>query len=403
MPLDRIPILSKDYPLFDWKNHLESYYALGEGELVAGFHKETWNSIIDETLAALSAAGHIWDTKYTTSEGAKVKEAYGDLSAKKFNSVRYNIDLLAPIGWGWANNPNIRGYIGREDFFGYSEKGLGGDLFYAEYLLELARRLNVLLSIMKGTANLDEMISSTPSKSESIHNLMSLSSVPIYYGKCSGTDYVCGIIAKKAGQFAFLGGSQTQALSQGKRLPPTIINAETLAKTAQSSKLHSPYVVMLPRFSATYRSLVKAAMDVFNALYLGFGNGKSMSVASGSINSLASRPIFTGSSSKSFVIVSPTIREPRALHIGAKSTAIESGDITASKAKNVYSSRLSKSNARVPLEWVRPKRFVANALSNAKCKAKLDSAWLAPIWINGKLYIRQVYTTAQTNNTLEVT
>ena len=62
MPIDTIPLLAEDYPLFDWDDHPQSYYALGEGELVSGFQKETWNAIIDETLAALSAAGMSWDS-----------------------------------------------------------------------------------------------------------------------------------------------------------------------------------------------------------------------------------------------------------------------------------------------------------------------------------------------------
>ena len=147
MPIDRIPILPADYPLFDWDDHLQSYYALGEGELVAGFQKETWNAIIDKTLEALEAADMNWSNKYCSHPAAKVTQQYGALSAKMFNSVRHNIDLPASVGWGWANNPKLRGYVGREDFKGYADHGLNGDFFYAEYLLELVRRLNLMLSI----------------------------------------------------------------------------------------------------------------------------------------------------------------------------------------------------------------------------------------------------------------
>jgi hypothetical protein len=41
-------------------------------------------------------------------------------------------------------------------------------------------------------------------------------------------------------------------------------------------------------------------------------------------------------------------------------------------------------------------------MAGVKCIAILDSAWLAPIWRNGKLYIRQAYETNQTDATLEV-
>ena len=41
-------------------------------------------------------------------------------------------------------------------------------------------------------------------------------------------------------------------------------------------------------------------------------------------------------------------------------------------------------------------------LSSAPHIAILDSAWYAPIWVNGKLYIRQAYDTVTNETTLEV-
>ena len=151
MALQNIPVLSSDYPLFDWADYQSCRNALIPDGQTAEFKKETWNAIIDTLADALAAAGIVWDSKYTTADGAKITKEYGDLTASAFNSIRYNIDKPLPIGWAWAWNPDFRGYIGREDFRGCDEYGESGDYVYAEYIIELVRKLNLLIEVMRGT------------------------------------------------------------------------------------------------------------------------------------------------------------------------------------------------------------------------------------------------------------
>lgn len=151
MALQNIPVLSTDYPLFDWADYQSCRNALIPDGQTAEFKKETWNAIIDTLSAALAAAGIEWDSKYTTAAGAKITKEYGDLTAAAFNSIRHNIDKPLPIGWAWAWNPEFRGYIGREDFHGFDEYGASCDYVYAEYIIELVRKLNLLLEVMRGT------------------------------------------------------------------------------------------------------------------------------------------------------------------------------------------------------------------------------------------------------------
>ena len=153
MPLQTIPVLAQDYPVFDWSQYQSSRDALVKDHPVADFTKETWNAIVDTLSDALADAGLEWDAKYTTADGAKVTKAYGALTATMFNSVRHNIDHPASIGWGWANNTAFRGYVGRENFRGHGQYGAACDLFYPEYIIELVRKLNLLIEIMRDTAN----------------------------------------------------------------------------------------------------------------------------------------------------------------------------------------------------------------------------------------------------------
>lgn len=402
MPIDRIPILSEDYPLFDWDDHLMSYYALGEGELVSGFQKETWNAIIDKTLAALSAAGMRWDNTYTTSSAAKVTEAYGPLSAKMFNSVRHNINRPAPVGWGWANNPNLRGYVGREDFKGYAENGLNGDLFYAEYLLEMVRRLNLMLSIMKGTANLKEMVGPILSQSESIHALLSLPSAPMKFSQPAYSSFICGLQANKSKSFEFFDKSATLNKVSAQRFQsrPMLLDERSLSK--QKSQMGMPIARVLPSYSEGIFSISEAMMDVFNAIYLSSGYGLSHS-SSKTIISIPKPSVLIGDE-KSRTTPSATTDAllPNPIRASATAKASETVELNAPTVVVAEGSELAKSGIETIFERIRPRRLTTQTMSSVKCIAILDSAWFTPIWVGGRLYIRQAYETNRTDAVLEV-
>lgn len=172
MPLPTIPLLDKEYPLYDWSDWQSSRDALVKGTPTSHFAKEAWNAIVDSLSEALEGAGLAWDKTYTTAEGAKITEPYGKLTADKFNSVRHNIDWPAPLGWAWADREDFRGYVGREDFKGYQEYHKEADKVYPEYILELVRKLNFLLEIMRYTAPLLESEAPTlmpaPHKAEGV-------------------------------------------------------------------------------------------------------------------------------------------------------------------------------------------------------------------------------------------
>lgn len=151
-----IPVLDSTFPLFDWEDWPDSESALVSGGQTAAFEKEAWNAIVDTLADALESAGISWSTTYTTAEEAKITEEYGDLYAKAFNSLRHNIDRPASLGWAWAQRLSFRGHVGREDFRGVDQYGTSADDVYPEYIRELVRKLNLLIEIMRGTADTAE-------------------------------------------------------------------------------------------------------------------------------------------------------------------------------------------------------------------------------------------------------
>lgn len=148
-----IGVLPQDYPTFDWNDWKTSHDALVPGGLVSNFQKATWNAIVDALDSALTAAGYQWDNRYTTKDDAMVGSD-GYLYASAFNSVRHNIDIPVRLGWIWAKSDSFRGFVGREDFNGHSTHKQSADPLYPEYIIELVRKLNLLISILNGSGPL---------------------------------------------------------------------------------------------------------------------------------------------------------------------------------------------------------------------------------------------------------
>lgn len=162
-----IPCLPEDWPLFDWEDWPESRAALVSGNPTKYFQKETWNAIIDAINDALNAAGVDWydsrlDEKWEpyTVDDSKILRPYGQLTADNFNTVCDNVDIGTPPGWAWAKDKDFPGYIGKTRFKGttitYDNDGAivkmkYGDKVYAEYILELVHRVNLMLELMRGT------------------------------------------------------------------------------------------------------------------------------------------------------------------------------------------------------------------------------------------------------------
>lgn len=76
-------------------------YSVLEGSLpTENFSYKVWNDIVDKASEVRSAKGYTWDTvsgKYFSVSGCKVSQ--GDsLTAKKYNSVRYNIGSMKGTG-----------------------------------------------------------------------------------------------------------------------------------------------------------------------------------------------------------------------------------------------------------------------------------------------------------------
>ena len=160
-----LPLLPAEWVGWDWtisngtataeQTQIAYNAVLNQGQC-ALFSRLVWNDIVDCLATALEVSGIGWNNKYCSAEDCKINVQYGELTAMAFNSVRYNIDRFGIVHWTWAYIEKD-GYIGRKDVRGFENYGSLSDKVYGWYLIELTKRLNTLLDVLKDVADLSNM------------------------------------------------------------------------------------------------------------------------------------------------------------------------------------------------------------------------------------------------------
>jgi len=126
-----------------------AYAALTSNGNTSSFHRNVWNDLVNKQKLVLTALNFSWADTYGTISNTRMNYAYEDLTAARFNAVRYNTRYMS---WSWATNPSLPGYVGRDNFIGVGTVGENNaDVVYGRYFLELAERLNVVIGIINGT------------------------------------------------------------------------------------------------------------------------------------------------------------------------------------------------------------------------------------------------------------
>ena len=168
-----LPLLPPDWGTWKWdegnlsattEQTQQSYQTLIEKGLCANFSRFVWNDIVDLTANALETAGIPWDSRYGSVKSCKITEQMGAFMANMFNGVATNINRLGLFRWKWEVNYKDQSYLGRPYVYGASTHGEKADNIYAMYILELVKRLNWFLSVLKDEANFAEQISANESR-----------------------------------------------------------------------------------------------------------------------------------------------------------------------------------------------------------------------------------------------
>lgn len=402
MAIENIPAIREDYPLFSWSDHQESFAALKQGAEVAGFKKETWNAIIDKLKAVLTEGGLSWDSaNYTTAENAKITEAYGALSAAMFNAVRHNIDHPVPVGWRWANDSTFRGYVGREDFHGYSEYGAQSDLFYAEYLIEIVRKLNLLIEILRGTAPFADFESKYNIESLYDVNLLAKPSVPLVVSENAQSVADCNLLSRPSAPMEFSENITSKTAADIVAIRSQPMDSKELMKTWH-----------------------RANMDSQRSQSLGGAFALSGTKSAVSISSARIQEIFAAAKSNSLHRAEADVLPSASMGAESRSNTLESVQLTKGQSAPMDAAECAKSSEKALIELAPPLALTATetaqtkqsatlgkalakpmgavALSASISSATLDFAWIPPIRTGNNLYIRQVYDMERNGNDLRL-
>ena len=104
--MKELPLISSDYSAFNWfgengeataEQSSTAYKALISQGQTKDFSRLVWNALVDKVSDCVTAAGESWDGTYGTAADSKIDEIYGALTAKRFNSVAYNIENVRVI------------------------------------------------------------------------------------------------------------------------------------------------------------------------------------------------------------------------------------------------------------------------------------------------------------------
>ena len=415
MALENIPVLDEDYPLFDWSDYPDSFAALVSGGLVSEFEKETWNAIIKKLSDALSSAGLSWDSTYTTADGAKITEEYGDLYANAFNSVRHNINLPAPLGWAWSDDKSFRGYVSRKDFRSVEQYGeSGADDVYPEYIEELVRKLNLLIEIMRCSGShvgafSAEVLSATDQYVKARQGI----GFEIGNGSSvSYTDYVNSGIYAGIGTrvIPVLKSSSTDhttpgSLGYGVRIAPVLKSASTDCTTpdtrlGRGSRIDPAWSVVKTSQS---RALILYGWPVYAEAKK---QNNSTTQHDTTIRGGQATPMFGSDCVKT--CGGGTVRAAGTLRVKSKEVVRSSVQTTVRPTETLHveaKERVTMSTDTVVTAGQATRVLFAGSSVVPYTRVTIYSAWAPPIWVDGGLWIRQVHDDPVQNEdgSLEVT
>ena len=93
--------VTPDVDYWDWdanSSRRAAYDAITGQGLLSEFHYTVWNDMCDKCMEILDAIGDSWDDYYCSFSNTKMSSSNKEMTAKRFNSLRYNIGIHYSTG-----------------------------------------------------------------------------------------------------------------------------------------------------------------------------------------------------------------------------------------------------------------------------------------------------------------
>lgn len=174
MPLDLIdhaPILEEDFPLFSWDDFPQSRDSLVSGMPVALFEADCWDSMVSTLEFIVLELGYSsWaDAPYFSGKWDKM------FTAQMYRAMRSALRTIFPFCSGDPEGFSIKGGLVRDEDFYPSP----GDPLTPDYLKFIARWLNTIIAVSRGSIGLIKPELYSYSDTKAIALLERLNSVPV--------------------------------------------------------------------------------------------------------------------------------------------------------------------------------------------------------------------------------
>ena len=398
--LNQIPALPESYPLFDWADYQSSREALVQGTPTNHFAKAAWNALVDDLADALAESGIEWDEAYTTESGARMTDTDGQLTAAKFNSVRLNIDHPAPLGWAWERKPDFRGYLGRVEMRGAATHRRRCDVVYPEYIVELARKLNVLLEIMRGTGLLADVECRLLLGVVQDIELRSQPAAHVETEHLSATQVQPDIASQPAAHIETDTISRTNisadAASQRSAPMETAVSIPMLVEVEGDPGPAAP-MEMEPYAAKSKVSVEAMAVPIGRVVHTDSEVLAQSAVSAGLTGGTAVQADAEVSVAST---VSAKVTSAESLPVACEglSESAVSAEADMGRAKQFRATVLTGSRVEAAATIILPAQMEIKTPVVSLVSCELGTAWYPPKWVNGGLWIRQSHSVTQNEN-----
>ena len=207
MEIQTLPLLPSDWVQWSWESSngtatslqkQTAYDALENKRLCELFLRFVWNDLVTLLSNTLEYAGITWDSTYGDVSSCHMsinQEGYVELTARAFNAMVLNINQLNIFRWTWERTNNLPGFLGRTYVKGFADCGGSSDLVYGWYIIELAERLNHLITILKNEADFSEFEPAVQGVSE-IHSSVAVPRAGVLdFAKGINAEYLAAVVA----------------------------------------------------------------------------------------------------------------------------------------------------------------------------------------------------------------
>lgn len=379
-------VLPSDYPLFDWADWPKSRAALVPGGVTRNFERDCWNALMDHMNAAAEDAGFsFYDSEagYGELDLKMLTGAFGRLTADRMNAVVAAFDKFLPWPWIWKFERDppypypsyglAEGYWSSSYFIGASDPhNRKPDTVYPEYILGLARRVNMLIRFMRNdypdtlamagagfaAITADPGLRAGPAAAinagQNSRLLLSQTPVEVTVGQMLRQDVFCRVTVDPGVEKAVAGTLSIPVYRIGNPIKASGEVRQLMDLTVASNRV----------FSRSESALDCRELTELNiAAHMAAGTRK-----------LEIYPVEG----------QPMIAQKPAL------TRTEAG-AEKSRAMPLQMPQNSKNRAKAMPERHRAASCYVLHNSGIRSGVTLDSAWYPPVWENGGLYIRQAF------------